>query len=89
MNAQTISRITELERELGFYEDQRMDVAAELARSELVLLRGYGRSDKPHHLDKFARNQRLYRYLLAKGYWVEPVFCNESATDIDYLKVST
>lgn len=42
----------------------------------------------PEHLDFFSRNDRLYKFLLSVGLFVEPVFTDDSCTDIDYLKVT-
>jgi len=42
----------------------------------------------PEHLDRRTRNDRLYRTLLSLGLWVEPVFTDETRTDIDYMRVS-
>lgn len=41
----------------------------------------------PIHLDKWARNERLYKTLLNFGLYVEPVY--DDFQDIVYLKVST
>lgn len=45
-------------------------------------------NDEPLHLDIHSRNDRLYKYLLSVGLFVEPVFTDDSRANIDYLRVS-
>lgn len=47
---------------------------------------GYGRA--PDHMDRWARAQRLYDYLVGFGLWVEAVYSTEEQGGIEYLKVS-
>lgn len=42
----------------------------------------------PEHLDYWTRNERLYRTLLAFGFYVEPIFVDDSRKAIDHLRVS-
>jgi hypothetical protein len=42
----------------------------------------------PEHMDRWARNERLYRHLLSLGLVVDPVFADEARTRIDHLRVS-
>jgi hypothetical protein len=44
--------------------------------------------NEPLHLDIYSRNDRLYKYLLSVGLFVEPVFTDDSRANIDYLRVS-
>jgi hypothetical protein len=43
----------------------------------------------PEHMDKWSRNERLYRHLLGLGLVVDPVFEDDDRTQIDYLVVSS
>lgn len=43
----------------------------------------------PEDMDRWTRNERLYRHLLGMGLVVNPVFANEERTQIDHLIVST
>lgn len=42
----------------------------------------------PQHMDRWTRNERLYRHLLGLGLVVDPVFADEARTQIDHLIVS-
>lgn len=42
----------------------------------------------PEHMDRWTRNERLYRHLLGLGLVVDPVFADEARTQIDHLRVS-
>lgn len=42
----------------------------------------------PEHMNRWARNERLYRHLLGLGLVVDPVFADEARTQIDHLRVS-
>lgn len=42
----------------------------------------------PKHMDKWARNQRLYESLLKMGLVVNPIFADDYYTRIDWLQVS-
>ena len=39
-------------------------------------------------MDRWTRNERLYRHLLGLGLVVDPVFADEARTQIDHLRVS-
>lgn len=43
----------------------------------------------PEHMSRWARNERLYRHLLAMGLVVEPVFADSAQTRIDHLRVTS
>lgn len=43
----------------------------------------------PEHMDRWSRNERLYRQLLGLGFYVVPIFADEEHTRIEYLHVST
>jgi hypothetical protein len=42
----------------------------------------------PEHMDKYSRNERLYRFLLGIGLYVVPIRLSDDANHIDYLHVS-
>ena len=42
----------------------------------------------PEHMDRWSRNERLYRYLLGMGLVVDPVFSDAEQTRIDHMVVS-
>lgn len=42
----------------------------------------------PPHMDKAARNKRLYEFLKQLGLFVDPVYGDTAMRRIDYLKVS-
>lgn len=42
----------------------------------------------PEHLDYWTRNDRLYKTLLSLGLYVEPVFTDDTRTEIKYMRVS-
>ena len=42
----------------------------------------------PEHMDKYSRNERLYRFLLGMGLFVVPIRIAANPSHIDYLHVS-
>lgn len=42
----------------------------------------------PEHMDRWSRNERLYRHLLGMGLVVSPIFADDDRTMIDHLWVS-
>jgi hypothetical protein len=42
----------------------------------------------PEHLDSQTRNDRLYKTLLSLGLYVEPVFKDDTRSEISYMRVS-
>lgn len=47
-----------------------------------------GKDSGPLNMDRFARNERLYKHLLEIGAFVEPVYTDDSRQTISFLKVS-
>ena len=43
----------------------------------------------PEHMDRWTRNERLYRHLLGMGLVAIPIFVGEDRTRIDHLLVTT
>ncbi len=43
----------------------------------------------PQHMDRFTRNERLYRHLLSMGLVAVPIFADADRTRIDHLMVTT
>lgn len=43
----------------------------------------------PEHMDRWTRNERLYRYLRDLGLFVEPVYSDGECPRIEYLRVAT
>ena len=43
----------------------------------------------PEHMDRWTRNERLYRYLRDMGLFVEPVYSDGEYPGIEYLQVAT
>jgi hypothetical protein len=42
----------------------------------------------PKHMDKYSRNERLYRFLLGMGLIVNPIRLTDDLSRIDYLYVT-
>jgi hypothetical protein len=43
----------------------------------------------PEHMDRWARNERLYRHLRDLGFFVVPVYSDGECSGIEYLHVAT
>lgn len=43
----------------------------------------------PEHMDRWTRNERLYRYLRDMGLFVVPVYSDGERPGIEYLQVAT